>query len=52
MMLVTVYCNRDCIYIKEGKCSNTGINISADGYCIEYVKEELPDYKNPDKEIV
>lgn len=51
--LVTVYCLRnDCIFHQDNKCSTTGININTDGYCETYEKEELPDYKNPDKERV
>lgn len=50
MNLVTVYCERDCIYIRENKCSNTEIEINSDGCCENYVKEEMSDYQNPDSE--
>lgn len=51
MSLTLVYCNKDdCVYAREGRCSNTGINIDSDGVCIEYEKEELPPDLNPDSE--
>jgi hypothetical protein len=52
LFLVTVYCQRNCIYVREGKCNNTGINIDSDGYCIEYEQEIIPDADNPDHERV
>jgi hypothetical protein len=43
--LTQVFCDRqDCLYSQENKCSNTGIHIGTNGYCEDFIKEELPDY--------
>ena len=51
LTLLTVYCDReDCIYNQEKRCSTTGIEVDAGGFCETYEKEELPAYRNPDAE--
>jgi len=51
--LTQIYCDKqDCLYNQEDKCSNTGIHIGTNGYCEDFIKEELPDYKNPEKERI
>jgi len=46
-----IYCNMtDCQGNANGKCSVPAISLGSDGFCLDYLKEEIPAYANPDCE--